>query len=102
MPTLSLSNPAEYTSQSVASRLLSRGLLDAHGVPIAVRIVKAIIDVTFALAICILGSWLFALIPLAIYLDSPGPVFYRQKRAAALRRRDRHGRCTFEAFDMLK
>src|SRR5882724_7788576 len=102
MPTLPLSTTANYPSRGVAGRLVSRGLLDVHGVPVTVRVAKAIIDVTFALTICILGSWLFALVALAIYLDSGGPVLYRQKRAAALRRRDAHGRCIFESFDMLK
>ncbi len=102
MPTLSLPVTEEYTSQGVASRLLSRGLLHVHGIPVSVLVVKAIIDVTFALTVFALGFWLFALIALAIYVDSPGPVFYRQKRAATLRRRDPHGRCTFVVFDMLK
>jgi lipopolysaccharide/colanic/teichoic acid biosynthesis glycosyltransferase len=73
-----------------------------HGIPVTVLVVKRLIDLAFALTIVILGAWLFPLIALAIYIDSPGPIFYRQERAAALRRRDQHGRCAFEVFEMLK
>jgi lipopolysaccharide/colanic/teichoic acid biosynthesis glycosyltransferase len=38
---------------------------------------------------------------LAIYFDSPGPIFYRQKRASVLKA-CRNGRCTFTPFWMLK
>jgi lipopolysaccharide/colanic/teichoic acid biosynthesis glycosyltransferase len=102
MPTLSLTTTAEYTSRAVAARLVLRGLLRVHGVPLAVVVVKRIIDLAFALTIITLGGWLFPLVALAIYLDSPGPIFYRQNRAAALRRRDPHGNCTFVLFEMLK
>ena len=46
-----------------------------------------------------------ALLPfliLAIYLDSPGPIFYRQKRATGVGGRSSGGRCTFANFEMLK
>jgi lipopolysaccharide/colanic/teichoic acid biosynthesis glycosyltransferase len=102
MPTLSLPRIAEAPSREVALRLVVRGLMRVQGIPVTVIVVKCIIDVAFALTIFILGSWLFLLIALAISLDSPGPVFYRQKRAASLRRRDPRGRCTFVVFDMLK
>ena len=103
MPTtLSLPTTAEYTSRGLASRLVLRGLLHVQGIPVTVLAVKRIIDLAFVVAVFTLGSWLFLLIALAIYLDSPGPVFYRQKRAGALRGRDAHGRCKFEVFEMLK
>jgi lipopolysaccharide/colanic/teichoic acid biosynthesis glycosyltransferase len=73
-----------------------------QGIPVAVLIVKRIIDVAFVLLVVSLGAWLFLLIALAIRLDSAGPIFYRQKRAGALRTRDPHGRCAFEVFEMLK
>lgn len=38
---------------------------------------------------------------LAIYFDSPGPIFYRQRRASAVRR-GANGRFEFTEFDMLK
>jgi len=46
-----------------------------------------------------------ALLPclaLAIYLDDPGPIFYRQRRALTLRERNTRGRCSFGEFWMLK
>jgi lipopolysaccharide/colanic/teichoic acid biosynthesis glycosyltransferase len=39
---------------------------------------------------------------LAIYVDSPGPIFYRQSRAAGIDGRDRRGRCKFVVFEMMK
>ena len=39
---------------------------------------------------------------LALYLDNPGPIFYRQKRASLLRARSGNGRCSFAEFWMLK
>jgi lipopolysaccharide/colanic/teichoic acid biosynthesis glycosyltransferase len=46
--------------------------------------------------------WLFPILALLIYLDSPGPIFYRQRRAGALRSRQANGRCSFGEFDMFK
>ena len=39
---------------------------------------------------------------LLIYFDSPGPIFYRQKRACTLRGRVGNGGCAFTPFWMLK
>ena len=50
----------------------------------------------------VIALWLFPLIALAIRIDSRGPIFYRQRRAGALRERDPHGRCAFFEFDMMK
>jgi lipopolysaccharide/colanic/teichoic acid biosynthesis glycosyltransferase len=102
MATLSLTTTTEYASRELASRLLWRGFLRVQGIPVTVLIAKRIIDLAFVLTVFSLGAWLFLLIALAIYLDSPGPIFYRQKRAGALRERDPHGRCSFEVFEMLK
>jgi lipopolysaccharide/colanic/teichoic acid biosynthesis glycosyltransferase len=102
MATLSLPTTADYASRELAARLMLRGFLRVQGIPVAVLIMKRIIDLAFVLTVFSLGGWLFLLIALAIRLDSPGPIFYRQKRAGALRGRDAHGRCTFEVFDMLK
>ena len=102
MAALLLPTTADYASRELASRLVLRGFLRVQGIPVAVLIVKRIIDLAFVLTVFSLGAWLFLLIALAIRLDSPGPIFYRQKRAGALRARDPHGRCAFEVFDMLK
>ncbi len=73
-----------------------------RGIPLVVRATKRTIDLAFALIGTLTALWLFPLLALAIYLDSPGPVFYRQRRAGGLRDRDAHGRCAFFEFDMLK
>jgi lipopolysaccharide/colanic/teichoic acid biosynthesis glycosyltransferase len=67
-----------------------------------VRFAKRSIDVIGALVLLLFfGPWL-PLIALAVYLDSPGPVLYRQRRVKAVRSRNIRGRLTFELFDMLK
>jgi len=47
----------------------------------------------------IFTALLFPLLMLAIYVDSPGPVFYRQRRAAGFKDLSRH---ELVEFDMLK
>lgn len=42
--------------------------------------VKRILDLVLAFAGLVMLAWLFALIALAIIIDDPGPVFFRQKR----------------------
>jgi lipopolysaccharide/colanic/teichoic acid biosynthesis glycosyltransferase len=71
-------------------------------IPLFVRVTKRCVDLTFALTGLAMALWLFPMIALAIVIDSPGPIFYRQKRAGALRTRDPHGRCAFFEFDMMK
>lgn len=41
---------------------------------------KRLLDVVLSFLGLVLGSWLFLLIMLAIVIDDPGPVFFRQKR----------------------
>jgi lipopolysaccharide/colanic/teichoic acid biosynthesis glycosyltransferase len=71
-----------------------------------VRIVKRAIDIAVAIAGLLLTGPLLPLIALFIYLDCPGPVFYRQRRAAGMRirrSRDPHEPpFEFDEFDMLK
>src|SRR5262245_16145864 len=71
-------------------------------IPIAVRVVKRGTDFLFCSIGLVLCLFVMPLIALAIYIDSPGPIFYRQRRARALAQRDAHGRCRFVEFDMLK
>ena len=71
-------------------------------IPLFVRFTKRCMDLAFALVGGAMAIWLFPIIALAIYIDSPGPIFYRQRRAGALRTRDTHGRCAFYEFDMMK
>jgi lipopolysaccharide/colanic/teichoic acid biosynthesis glycosyltransferase len=74
----------------------------AVGVPVSVQVVKRTIDIVMALLGLLLGAVVFPLLMLAIYMDSPGPIFYRQKRAATVRAGGRNGRPHFATFDMLK
>jgi lipopolysaccharide/colanic/teichoic acid biosynthesis glycosyltransferase len=77
------------------------GSSQAQSVPTSVRVVKRGIDIAFALVGLLLLGLVLPLIALAIYLDSPGPLFYRQRRASLLET-CRNGRCRFAVFDMLK
>ena len=70
-----------------------------------VKIVKRGIDVAAAAVGLALAAPLFALIAIALKLDSPGPVLYRQRRAGLLLGHDRQGgvpRVLFTEFDMPK
>jgi lipopolysaccharide/colanic/teichoic acid biosynthesis glycosyltransferase len=78
-----------------------RGSSQAQSVPTSVRVVKRGIDIAFALLGLLLLGVVFPFIALAIVLDSPGPLFYRQRRASFLES-SRNGRCRFAAFQMLK
>lgn len=69
--------------------------------PRAVMIAKRTIDILMAVTGLLLTLALFPILVLAIYLDSPGPIFYRQRRAGALRSVE-NGRCVFSTFGMLK
>src|SRR6188768_234656 len=79
-----------------------RALLLPRANVVAVAIVKRAIDIFVAGVGLLLGSPLFALIAVAIRLDSPGPVLYRQRRAGALQGRGADGRARFADFEMLK
>ncbi|HMJ11442.1 MAG TPA: sugar transferase [Polyangiaceae bacterium] len=66
------------------------------------RVTKRILDISVAVVGLLLTAWIFPIIALLTKLDSPGPVFFRQKRAGALKHRDGQGRCTFQTFSMYK
>src|SRR6185503_4394936 len=70
--------------------------------PLSVRVVKRGFDLALSLIGLFVALVLGPIIALGIYLDSPGPIFYRQRRASALRGKTRAGRCVFAEFDMLK
>ena len=73
-------------------RLINHSVTEFAGLPVinltespmtgANKIIKALEDRAVALFLLILTSPLFLMISLAIKLDSPGPVFYRQKRVS--------------------
>ncbi len=56
------------------------GVLEVGYIPTSVSIAKRAMDIAVALSLLILTIWLWPLIALAIRLDSPGPVIYRQLR----------------------
>ena len=73
-------------------RLINHSVTEFAGLPVinltespmtgANKIIKALEDRAVALFLLILTSPFFLMISLAIKLDSPGPVFYRQKRVS--------------------
>ncbi|HEY3499065.1 MAG TPA: sugar transferase [Polyangiaceae bacterium] len=63
---------------------------------------KRTIDILLASIGLVLGAPLFALVALAVYLDSGGPVIYRQRRASVLLGRSSTGRPQFAEFSMFK
>jgi lipopolysaccharide/colanic/teichoic acid biosynthesis glycosyltransferase len=68
-----------------------------------VRLVKRAVDVVGSLVGLAVVAPIVPFIAAAIYLDSPGPVLYRQKRAGSLIGPDgRNGRFRFHEFEMLK
>src|SRR5258708_4115308 len=78
-----------------------RSLLGApETIPLSVRFTKRSIDLLAALIGLLLFALLFPALALAIYWDSPGPIFYRQRRAAALKQSSGGARHAFAEFDM--
>lgn len=69
--------------------------------PIAVRIIKRFIDLSAGLVGLVLTVPLYPLLAAIIYLDSPGPVFFRQRRAGRLLGHNGRG-YEFVEFNMYK
>ena len=67
----------------------------------AVRFTKRIMDVLGAAIGLSATLPFYPLIALAIYVDSPGPIFYRQRRSGTLLSGE-GGECTFTEFHMIK
>ena len=71
----------------------------------SVRIIKRALDILLAVVGLVLTAPLFPLIAAAIYLESPGPVMFRQRRAGRLvevHNGPSGRRFRFEQFEMLK
>ena len=71
----------------------------------SVRIVKRAIDIVGAGAGLLMTAPLLPVIAAAVYLDSPGPIFYRQRRASTLRSvsvENGRRRLYFNEFSMTK
>jgi len=101
--TQTVSLEAERESYQILAAAQSLRLVArTDALPRSVRFTKRCLDVLFVLAAGVFAIWLFPLLALLIYVDSPGPIFYRQRRAGALRFRRSNGRCSFVEFDMLK
>jgi lipopolysaccharide/colanic/teichoic acid biosynthesis glycosyltransferase len=100
MSTLSLASfPIDYAPYETPIQALVRVPLR---IPLAVRAVKRGIDIVMAMFGLLITAVLFPFLMLAIRLDSAGPVFYRQKRAAGVGVPSLRGHCQFASFDMLK
>ncbi len=89
------SSPGWAAYQSSTS---SRG----SSIPLPVRITKRSIDLAVSSVGLLAFGLVFPFLALAIYLDSPGPILYRQRRACLLGGSSSSGRCTFKPFWMLK
>jgi lipopolysaccharide/colanic/teichoic acid biosynthesis glycosyltransferase len=86
------------------NQLLSYAPARAGGLRRSVRITKRLIDVSVSGVALLLCFWAVPLIAAAIYVDSPGPVFYKQRRAGRLkgRRPGDENEVDFETFDIYK
>jgi lipopolysaccharide/colanic/teichoic acid biosynthesis glycosyltransferase len=96
-----------YSPQIAKPSLLSR-VEERHELqlPLSVRIVKRGLDISIAgLGLLVLAP-LFPILALLITLDSPGPIFYRQRRASGIRFAPRSRQTAiqprFHEFSMLK
>lgn len=67
----------------------------------AVRFTKRLMDVVGSAVGLTVTLPLYPLIAIAIYLDSPGPIFYRQRRSGMLLSEEA-GACRFREFEMIK
>ncbi|MGB8293942.1 MAG: sugar transferase [Polyangia bacterium] len=70
----------------------------------SIRIAKRALDLAASSAGLALTLPLYPIIAAVIYVESPGPVLFRQRRAGRLLGRDpsSHNRFRFEEFDMIK
>jgi lipopolysaccharide/colanic/teichoic acid biosynthesis glycosyltransferase len=68
----------------------------------SVRIIKRVLDILLAVVGLALTAPLFPVIAAAIYLESPGPIFFRQRRAGRLVEGRNGRRFEFEQFEMIK
>ncbi|HTA90728.1 MAG TPA: sugar transferase [Polyangiaceae bacterium] len=83
-------------------QIFSGTLSASTTIPVSVRVAKRGIDLLAAFVGLVALGLIFPFLALAICLDSPGPLFYRQRRAATLRASQGTSRHAFETFEMLK
>jgi lipopolysaccharide/colanic/teichoic acid biosynthesis glycosyltransferase len=96
-----LSLPLALGGVSHPNRVLDGSRAESR-VPISVRVLKRSIDLVMALVGLSITAILFPFLALAIYLDSQGPIFYRQRRATGMGDLSGRGGRHFATFDMLK
>ena len=82
--------------------MVPRSLWYYRAVTPFVRVAKRALDLVGASVGLAVALPLFPVIGAAIYLDSPGPLFYRQRRAGQLVGGDGDGRYEFQEFEMWK
>jgi lipopolysaccharide/colanic/teichoic acid biosynthesis glycosyltransferase len=82
-------------------RQARNGELTSYQIPLQIRFVKRVIDIVVAAVALLIVAPFIPLLMLAIWLDSPGPIFYRQRRACGMRRMS-GGQFEFLEFDMFK
>jgi lipopolysaccharide/colanic/teichoic acid biosynthesis glycosyltransferase len=98
-----MSLPTLSVAVAIHPKTSVRDLLRAPpGVPRSVRAIKRAIDVVMATIGLAVTALVFPLLSLAIYLDSPGPIFYRQMRATGTGDLGSDGHRVFRTFDMWK
>lgn len=68
----------------------------------SVRIAKRIIDVATSTVGLVLTAPLYPLIGAAIYAESPGPIFYKQRRAGMLRGFEEKDGIQYPVFDLFE
>jgi lipopolysaccharide/colanic/teichoic acid biosynthesis glycosyltransferase len=90
--------PAERPWYQIFGALLST----SNTIPLSVRIVKRGIDLLVSVVALLVLAPVLPILALLIHWDSPGPIFYRQRRACALKPSSGTSRYAFCEFDMLK
>lgn len=93
---------APTSTERSSYQIFRTGLPRSSAIPLSVRAAKRGIDLVFAILGLTVSAILLPFLAIAIHLDSPGPVFYRQRRASTFARRGSNGQCWFAEFDMFK
>ncbi|HEY4158052.1 MAG TPA: sugar transferase [Polyangiaceae bacterium] len=91
------------STRETASYQIPRSWLPGSGtIPLSVRVAKRCIDLAGALVGLLVFMLILPILATLIYFDSPGPIFYRQRRASALKPTHDASHRSFHEFDMLK
>lgn len=82
---MTLRNPPMSARQPSEAALTTEQMMTLDYVPRSVLVCKRVMDIVVAVVGIIITAPLWPLVALAIRLDSPGPVFYRQLRVGQIR-----------------